>query len=134
MNLMNVLTIKHKMVTKKIKEEELKIEKKWNLTYFSLGLSIGFISCIIVLILGTIPFIKSIDSSDLVIYDKGALQINKSNIWEEVRKCYSINNDWAILSYHSNTSYKGEEGFYCNIKDCNDLGYCKDIELKLEVR
>ena len=43
----------------------LKIEKKWNLTYFCLGFSIGFASMILLIVLITIPFINTFEESNL---------------------------------------------------------------------
>ena len=96
-----------------IKKKEIGplISKRRDLFYFASGLSMGFIICIIVLILATIPVIKSIDSSNLGLYDKDALiKKNMSNIKllnqiNDIHNCSGtlFNNydgtEWSCYSY-----------------------------------
>ena len=122
---------RYKMTSKKIKikDEELRIEKKWNLTYFSLGFGLGFVSMLFLIILSTIPFINTLD--ELKPLDLQVVQTNKNlNLSTNFDKCFTDSDNWAVLSYHKNTSFK-EEGFYCNTKDCTEEGYCKKMEIKL---
>lgn len=47
--------------------------------------------------------------------------------------CYEDYN-FITLSYYNKHAGFHEDGFFCRVKDCNEDGYCRDVDIKLRVK
>lgn len=106
---------------KQIEKEYLKIEKKWNLTYFCLGFGLGFITFILLIILTAIPMINNLDETNLFQISNNS--IKEVSILEDLRE-----NKYTCLSYTDSITL--DYSFTGMKKDCNSEGFCKNIFLK----